>query len=359
LSNFQIDIFVFIIAFLSTVFFTISVKRILLDANITDKPIVTEHSHKSGTPTMGGLAILLGILLTSSLYFTNRYLMLMAIIMATAGIIGLLDDLIGLKTKEIQKKVRNIYSAPIKLGRLVLKPGEEARVATDQAKKDLGNYLNEKKVEIVGEAPIKSEVGEGEKIIAQILISLFLLGSGTVSSAVLGIDLGYFVIPVIIFGIIGSINAVNLIDGMDGLAAGILAIASSACAIFSLSINNIDGALPFIALAGVSFGFLVLNRYPASIFMGDTGSFALGAGYITAAFLGNIIYFALIALAIPILSVVISLLHRAHIIKLPVEPLHHTLHYKGLSEKKIVLLYWGITILICVLALYFYHSFII
>lgn len=359
MNNFQINILIFAIAFLSTVFFTVSVKRILKDANITDKPIVTEHSHKAGTPTMGGLAILLGILLTSSIYFANKYLMLTAIIMATAGIIGLMDDLIGLKTKEVQKKVRNIYSAPIKIGRLVLKPGEEARVATDKAKKDLIKYLTEKKVEIVGEAPIKSEVRESEKIIAQILISLFLLCSGAVSSAVLGFDLGYFIVPVIIFGIIGSINAVNLIDGMDGLAAGILAIASSACAIFSLSINNIDGAIPFIALAGVSFGFLVLNKYPASIFMGDTGSFALGAGYITAAFLGDVIYFALIALAIPILSVVVSLLHRANIIKLPVEPLHHTLHYKGLSEKKIVLLYWGITLLICILALYFYHAFII
>ncbi|MGB9979915.1 glycosyltransferase family 4 protein [Methanobacterium sp.] len=359
MNNFQIDILIFIIALLSTIFFTVTIKRILIQANITDKPIVTEHSHKAGTPTMGGLAIILGILLTSSIYFTNRYLMILAIIMATAGIMGLLDDLLGLKTKEIQKKVRNIYSAPIEMGRLILKPGEEARVATEKAKKDLVKYLAEKKVEIVGEAPIKSEVKESEKIIAQIIISLFLLGSGAVSSAVLGIDIGYFLIPVVIFGIVGAINAVNLIDGMDGLAAGILAIASSACAIFAFSINNIDGALPFIALAGVSFGFLALNRYPASIFMGDTGSFALGAGYITAAFLGNILYFALIALAIPIVSVIVSLLHRAHIINLPVEPLHHTLNYKGLSEKKIVLLYWGITLIICILALYFYHAFII
>ncbi len=358
MNNFQIDILIFILALLSTIFFTVSIKRILIQANVTDKPIVTEHSHKAGTPTMGGLAIILGILLTSSIYFSNKYLMLVAIIMATAGVIGLLDDLLGLKTKEIQKKVRNIYSAPIKLGRLTLKPGEEARVATDKAKEDVITYLAEKKVEIIGEAPIKSEVKESEKIISQIIISLFLLGSGAVSSAVLGIDIGYFIIPVVIFGIVGAINAVNLIDGMDGLAAGILAIASTACAIFSLSINNMDGALPFIALAGASFGFLALNRYPASIFMGDTGSFALGAGYITAAFLGNIIYFALIALAIPILSVIVSLLHRANIIKLPVEPLHHTLHYKGLSEKKIVLLYWGITILICIVALYFYHAFI-
>ena len=359
MNSFQIDILIFIIALLSTIIFTIFIKRILIDADVTDKPIVTEHSYKAGTPTMGGLAIILGILLTSSLYFANRELMLVAIIAATAGAVGLLDDLLGLKTKEIQKKVKNIYSAPIEMGRLTLKPGEEARVATEKAKKDLVTYLAEKKVEIVGEAPIKTEGKESEKIIAQIVISLFLVGSGAVSSSVLGFNIGYFIIPVIIFGIVGAINAVNLIDGMDGLAAGILAIASSACAVFALSLNNVNGALPFIALAGVSFGFLALNRYPASIFMGDTGSFALGAGYITAAFLGDVLYFALIALALPIVSVIVSLLHRAHIIKLPVEPLHHTLNYKGLSEKKIVLLYWGITLIICIAALYFYHAFII
>ncbi|MGZ7049593.1 MAG: glycosyltransferase family 4 protein, partial [Methanobacterium sp.] len=187
----------------------------------------------------------------------------------------------------------------------------------------------------------------------------FLVGSGAVSSSVLGFNLGIFVIPVIIFGILGAINSVNLIDGMDGLAEGIMGIESTACAIFSISVGNMEGSIPFLALAGVSFGFLAWNRYPASIFMGDTGSFALGAGYITAAFLGNVIYFALIALAIPILSVVVSLLHRAHVIKLPVEPLHHTLHYKGLSEKKIIILYWSITIIICVLALYFYNYLII
>jgi len=355
----QIDIFIFMIAFLSTVFFTIFVRKILKDAKITDKPIVTEHSHKAGTPTMGGLAILLGILLTTCIYFKNQNLVIMTLLMLTASIIGLFDDLIGLRTKEVQKKIKNISSSPLEIGRLILKPGEEARVATPKAKKDLKKHLEDKKVEIIGEAPIKSEVKESEKIFAQFLISLFLIGSGAVSSAVLGFDLGIFVIPFIIFGIIGSINAVNLIDGMDGLAAGIIAIASSACAIFSISIGNINGSVSFIALAGVSFGFLALNRYPASIFMGDTGSFALGAGYITAAFLGDIIYFGIIAITIPILSVIVSLMHRAHIIKLPVEPLHHTLHYKGLSEKKIILLYWGITIIICATALYFYHYFII
>jgi phospho-N-acetylmuramoyl-pentapeptide-transferase len=124
-----------------------------------------------------------------------------------------------------------------------------------------------------------------------------------------------------------------------------------------ISYGNSNGSLPFIVIAGACFGFLVYNKYPASIFMGDTGSFALGAGYITAAFLGDVILFAVIALAIPIISVIVSLLHRAHIIKLPVEPLHHTLNYKGLSEKKIIVIYWGATALVCAAALYVYKAF--
>jgi phospho-N-acetylmuramoyl-pentapeptide-transferase len=356
LSNIQTGIFIFIFAFIITTFFTFFIRRALRYADIKDNPIVTEHRHKAGTPTMGGLAILLGFLLVACAYPMNKILVLTAMIMMTAGIIGLLDDLIGLKTKEYQKLIRNVSNEPVEIGRLTLKHGENARVTTPKAKKDLVKLLEDKKVEIVDEVPIKKEIGEGEKIFAQILISIFLVISGAVSTSVMGINIGLFVIPVIIMGIVGSINSVNLIDGMDGLAAGILAIASIACAIFSFSTGNMDGTVPFLVLAGTCFGFLVFNRYPASIFMGDTGSFALGAGYITAAFLGNVIYFAVLALAVPIISVIVSLMHRAHIIKLPVEPLHHTLNYKGMSEQKIVGLYWGLTLIICAAAIYFYHA---
>jgi len=91
--------------------------------------------------------------------------------------------------------------------------------------------------------------------------------------------------------------------------------------------------------------------------MGDTGSHALGAGYATAVILGDIVFFGVIALTIPIVSVIISLLHRANIIKLPVEPLHHTLQYKGLSEQKIVFIYWMFTFFISLAAIYFYYFF--
>jgi len=356
LNNVQtILLFLFLLTFLSTIIFTLFLRKILKYADIRDSPIVTEHRHKEGTPTMGGLAMLLGILLISCILLNNKNLILTALIMITAGIVGLFDDLIGLKIKEFQKVVRNIASSPTTIGRLTLDPGMEARVATDKAKIDLETLLEEKKIEVIGKVPIKKEVEEREKILAQIAVSVFLVITGAVSSKVLGFQLGFFVIPVVVFGIVGSINAVNLIDGMDGLASGILGIASIFCAVFAMINNNVTAVIPFIAIAGVSFGFLVFNRYPASIIMGDTGSFALGAGYITAGFLGNIIYFALVALAIPIISVIVSLLHRSHIIKLPVEPLHHTLHYRGLSEKKIVFLYWTLTLLICLAAVFAYQ----
>jgi phospho-N-acetylmuramoyl-pentapeptide-transferase len=326
-------------------------------ADVKDNPIVTEHSHKAGTPTMGGLAILMGVLLLACILYSDKNLVLTVIIMMTAGIVGLMDDLIGLKTKEVQKVIRNISPKEVEIGRLTLKTGENARVTTPKAKKDLEYLLKNNLVEITGEAPIKSEIKENEKIFAQILVSLFLIASGAVGASILGFNIGLLIIPVVIFGIVGSINSVNLIDGMDGLAAGIIAIASIASTIFMISNGNPDGSLPFIVIAGACFGFLVYNKYPASIFMGDTGSFALGAGYITAAFLGNIILFAVLALAIPIISVIVSLLHRAHIIKLPVEPLHHTLNYKGLSEKKIIVIYWGATVLVCAATLYGYRVF--
>lgn len=345
-----------VLAILGSIFFTAFIKKILKSADISDSPIVTEHRHKAGTPTMGGIGMLMAVLFVASVYFKNTYLIITCFVMMIAGLVGLMDDLLGLKVKELQKIIKNISSAPVEIGQLSLKPGEEARAATPKAKSDLEGLLKSKKVEIIGESPIKSEVKESEKILAQFFIALFLVVTGTITTMG-GFSLGLLVIPIVIVGMIGAINAVNLIDGMDGLAAGIMAIASASCAIFLNLNGNFESSVPFITLTGISLGFLVFNRYPASIFMGDTGSFALGGGYAAAVMLTDTVYFGVLALTVPIISVIISLMHRSHIIKLPVEPLHHTLNYKGISEKKIVLIYWLVTLLVCVFGLYFYRYF--
>ncbi len=357
----QSDIFIFILTIIVTALFTALVRRELLAADIRDNPIVSEHRQKSGTPTMGGFGILLGVSFMALFLFNfkaNSYLIITVLMMLVSGFFGMFDDLLGFKVKEYQKVVRNTGEEPVQIGQLLLEPGEEARVATPKAKKDYAEIVEkEHKLELVDEIPIKSETSETEKIIMQLIVAVFILLPNVLPTSIMGIELGLLMIPLAIFAIIGSINSINLIDGMDGLAAGIIAIASIASALYAGVTNGSVASLPFVVIAGASVGFLVLNHYPAKIFMGDTGSFALGTGYMVAALLGDSLVFSIITLAVPIISVIISLLHRSHIITLPVEPLHHTLNYHGMSEQKIILLYWGITFVVSVIALFLFGIF--
>ena len=172
----------FLITLCATIFFTWYVKRILLKARIADNPIVSEHRHKSGTPTMGGIAFLFTISLIIVLYYQNTPVMLVSFIMLAGGIVGLVDDLIGLKVKEVQKIVVNISSEVITLGRLDVEPNEEVRVATPKAKAEVDDLLKEGKVEVVGEVPIKTEPEEFEKVICQIVLGLFFALTGIVTT---------------------------------------------------------------------------------------------------------------------------------------------------------------------------------
>lgn len=350
LMSFWDILILFLITVFGSIFFTYFIKRILVEANIGDSPIVSEHRHKKGTPTMGGIGFLFTVLLLISIYYKNIPILITSFIMIAAGIMGLVDDLIGLKVKEVQKLIKNISNETIPIGRLNLLVNEEARVATPKAKEEVDKLLEEGKLKLIGEVPIKHETGETEKIIAQLLIGVFLGLTGFVTTLG-GFNLGLLAFPVVIIAILGAINAVNLIDGMDGLAAGIIAIASFSSCVYGFIIRNIDIIPLFIIIAGLSLGFLVFNKHPASIFMGDTGSFVLGAGFATAVLVGDIPYFGVLALGVPIASVIVSLIHRSNIIKLPVEPLHHTLNYWGVSEIKIVYIYWLITAILCIIGI--------
>jgi phospho-N-acetylmuramoyl-pentapeptide-transferase len=340
----------FLITLCATIFFTWYIKRILLQAKIADNPIVSEHRHKSGTPTMGGIAFLFTISLIIALYYQNTPILIVSFIMLAGGIVGLVDDLIGLKVKEVQKIVVNISNEVITLGRLDVEPNEEVRVATPKAKAEVDDLLEAGKVKVIGEVPIKTEPEELEKIICQIVLGFILALTGVITTLG-GFELGILAIPVVIIGVLGSINSVNLIDGMDGLAAGIVGIASFACCIYGYLFGPATIIPPFLILTALCLGFLVFNKFPASIFMGDTGSFVLGTGYAAAVMVCDIPYFGVLVLGVPIISVVVSLLHRAHIIKLPVEPLHHTLNHYGMSEIKIVLSYWAVTALLAIVGI--------
>lgn len=343
-------IILFFITVFSTIFFTWYIKKILLKANITDNPIVSEHRHKTGTPTMGGIAFLFTILLILSIYYKNILIFNTCFIMIAAGIMGLVDDLLGLKVSEVQKLVKNITNGIVHIGLLDLKPGAEARVASDKAKAEVDDLVKAKKLEVIDELPIKYETGELKQIISQLFIGILLALTGAVTTLG-GFNLGLFAAPIVVIAVLGAVNTVNLIDGMDGLASGILFIASFSSGIFGYINGRPEIIIPFVLICGLCLGFLVFNKYPASIFMGDTGSILLGAGYATAVLICDIPYFGLLALAVPIFSVIVSLLHRAHLIEMPVEPLHHTLNYKGMSEPKIILLYWSVTAILCAVGL--------
>lgn len=340
----------FLVTLCASIFFTFYVRWILVNARITDNPIVSEHRHKAGTPTMGGIAFLFTISILIALYYQYTPILIVCFMMLSGGIVGLVDDLIGLKVKEVQKVVVNISEEVISLGRLDVQPGEEVRVATPKAKAEVENLLKSGKVEVIGEVPIKTEPEELEKIICQIVLGLCLGLTGYITTLG-GFQLGIFAIPVVIIGILGCINSVNLIDGMDGLAAGIVAIASVACCAYGYLFGQLNIVPVFLILAGLCLGFLVFNKYPASIFMGDTGSFVLGTGYAAAVMVCDVPYFGVLALGVPIISVVVSLLHRAHVIKLPVEPLHHTLNHYGMSEQRIIVTYWVATAVLCIIGI--------
>ena len=248
-------IVLFLVTFVATVFFTWYIRRILLKARITDNPIVSEHRHKIGTPTMGGIAFLFTIALIISISYRHAQISVLSFIILIGGIVGLVDDLIGLKVKEVQKVVVNISDEVITLGRLDVQPQEEVRVATPKAKSQIDKLLDEGKVKVVGEVPIKTEPEELEKIISQIVIGLFLGLTGVVTTLG-GFELGIFAIPVVIIAILGSINSVNLIDGMDGLAAGIVGIASISCCIYGYLFGQMNVIPPFLILAGICLGFL-------------------------------------------------------------------------------------------------------
>src|SRR5574344_392984 len=96
-------VILFLITFVVTVLSTFFIRHVLIDADISDSPIVSEHRHKTGTPTMGGISFLFAILFVVSLFYKNLPILITSFIMVTGGVMGLLDDLLGLKVKEYQK----------------------------------------------------------------------------------------------------------------------------------------------------------------------------------------------------------------------------------------------------------------
>jgi len=274
------------------------------------------HQKKTGTPTMGGVIFLLAMTITTLKFSEHTFAMWLLLMVGLGyGLVGFLDDYIKVALK------RNL--------------GLKAR----------------------------------QKLIGQILIGvafyLVLYLSGTIDHTVTipfvdaKIDLGYLYLPFLVFIVIGCSNAVNLTDGLDGLAAGTTAIAFGSYAVLALWMSNMEVAIFCAAMVGGLLGFLVFNAHPAKVFMGDTGSLALGGALAAVAVLTKTEFYLVliggvfVAEALSVILQVISFqTFGKRIFKM--SPLHHHFELVGWSEWRVVGTFWTVGLLLSVGALALY-----
>ena len=199
------------------------------------------------------------------------------------------------------------------------------------------------------------------QIAVSMLPSLYLIFQHQAQLTFLGfsIELGYFYPLFAVFMITGSSNALNLTDGLDGLAAGCSFFAFFACAVISLMGGYNDLAIISMAASAASFGFLYFNKNPAKIFMGDTGSLALGGTLATIAIMGKFELW-LIPVAVIFICETLSVILQVTSFKLTgkrifkMSPVHHHFELSGWSEKKIVAVFCTVSAIGGIIAVWGY-----
>ena len=274
------------------------------------------HQKKAGTPTMGGIIILLALAITALKFSDGSYeVYLLLFVTLGYGLVGFLDDYIKVVMK------RNL--------------GLRAR------QKLLGQI-------IVG-------------VVMYIVLYMSGLLDTTITLPVVDqtIDLSWLYLPFLVFVMIGTSNAVNLTDGLDGLAAGTTAIAFGSYAVLALWTSNVEVAIFCASMVGAVLGFLVFNAHPAKVFMGDTGSLAIGGALAAVAILTKTeFWLALIGgvFVAEVLSVMIQVISFQTFGKrvFKMSPLHHHFELVGWSEWRVVGMFWtvGLCLAVSALALY-------
>jgi phospho-N-acetylmuramoyl-pentapeptide-transferase len=271
------------------------------------------HLKKSGTPSMGGIAILMGIAITAiaTKQFEWDVLMVMGALLAF-GAIGFVDDY-----TKIQKKHNLGLRAWQKILMQLVVSGILAWVIA---------------------------YGPGGNTLVRMPISSQL------------IDFGVWYIPFGIFVLLAMVNSVNLTDGLDGLATGVTAISLVFFSLAAVTYHHMTSAPLAITMAGACLGFLIFNRHPAKIFMGDTGSLALGGGLATLAMMMDlelflpIVGFVYVAEALSVIMQVVSFKTTGKRI-FRMAPLHHHFEISGLKETRVVALFWFVTLLFSVVGI--------
>lgn len=272
------------------------------------------HLKKSGTPTMGGILILGSVVLTS-LPYVKSYPKIIPILFLTLGfgLIGFLDDYIKVVLK------RSLGLTPMqKMGGQILVTAIFAYY--------LVNYTD---VSLAMKIP-------------------FMTGRY--------LDLGILNIPLLFFVVIGTVNGTNFTDGLDGLASSVTIMVATFFTVVAIGTGS--GIEPVTcAVVGSLLGFLLFNVYPAQVFMGDTGSLALGGFVAACAYMMQMPLFIVIVgliYLLEVLSVIIQVTYfkatgGKRIFKMA--PIHHHFELCGWSETRVVAVFSIVTALLCLLAL--------
>jgi len=275
------------------------------------------HQKKSGTPTMGGIAIVLALVLVTLIFggFSQSTWVMIVVTLLFGGI-GFLDDYIKVAEKHNlglrawQKLVLQILFG-IGLGVYV---GYISDFGTDVYIPFYGDYV----------------------------------------------DFGVLYVPFVTLVAVAMANSVNLTDGLDGLCSGVSAIVALTFAVIGLKLGQSSPMVFSAAISGACLGFLVFNKFPAKLFMGDTGSMALGGAIASAAILMKMEFILIVAGIVYVmesLSVIIQVISFKTTGKrvFRMSPLHHHFELGGMEEKNVVFMFWGITLVASLLALLIYR----
>ena len=280
----------------------------------TEREELKSHQVKTGTPTMGGVIILAAVIVTSIL-FIPRYPKVVPILFLTVGfgIIGFLDDYL----KVVLRRSDGLLA--------------------------------------------------WQKMLLQIVVTtvflIYLVKFTDVSLTMLVpfsggkyVDLGWVAIPLFYLAVIGTVNGVNFTDGLDGLATSVTVLVAVFFTVVAVGTGS--GIEPVTcAVVGALLGFLLFNVYPASVFMGDTGSLALG-GFVaaTAYMLQMPLFILLVGLVylVEVISVIMQvgyfkLTHGKRIFKMA--PIHHHFEMLGWSEQQVVISFWFVGFICGIIAI--------
>lgn len=275
---------------------------------------VESHLQKAGTPTMGGVMILASIVVTS-LFYVKDYPKIIPILFVTLGfgLIGFLDDYL----KVVMKRSDGLFPK--------------------------------------------------QKFALQIVITVvfaYYLIHVTHTPLTLLIpfsggrywNIGWLAIPLLFIAVIGTVNGVNFTDGLDGLASSVTVLVATFFTV--VAVGTKSGIEPVTcAVVGALMGFLLFNVYPASVFMGDTGSLALGGFVASTAYMLQMPIFIIIVGMIYLIEVASVMIQVTYFKKtggkriFKMAPIHHHFELCGWSETRIVAVFSIITAILCLIAL--------